>query len=59
MTLKEVTSTEPGHIHTSDHLLTQVTHLYKYIKYLIAISQTLNELFQVYSWAKPFQKFTR
>jgi hypothetical protein len=49
MTLKEATSTEPGHIHTSDHLLTQVAYLYKYIKYLIAISQTLNELFQVHS----------
>jgi hypothetical protein len=58
MTLKEATSTEPGHIHTSDHLLTQAAHLYKYIKYLIAISQTLNKLFQVHSWAKPFNKIT-
>jgi hypothetical protein len=40
MNLKEATSTEPGHIHTSDNFLTQVAHLYKYIKYLIAISQT-------------------
>jgi hypothetical protein len=49
MTLKEASSTEPDHIHMSDPLLTQVTHLYKYIKYLIAISQTLNELFHVHN----------
>jgi hypothetical protein len=49
MSVKEATSTEPGHIHTSDHLLTQVIHLYKCIKYLIPIAQSLNELLQVNS----------
>jgi hypothetical protein len=52
MTLKDATITEPGHIHTSDQLLTQVVHLYKHSKYLIAISQTLNELFHISQLSK-------
>jgi hypothetical protein len=47
--------TDPGHIHTEwpfAHSGSSFVQTNMYIKYLVQISQTLNELFQVHSGVK-------